>query len=367
MNTLSTYKRIRNLVQRITFHNRFPSRVVAEIMYLVTARGDERKSGILETLDTFHTDEYDANWRGSKKQIKDLLYTRAFFAATYKEYFLYGLNESKSDEKLNYVCWFEMDYYYSLLDQLGRPEIFDQKDKTYEAFKAFYRREQIFIRALEDKQMFVSFLDRHPSCILKPPNELGGHGIRFVHVTEETTSDEAWNQVKDRCPFVLEEMIVQAPEMNAFYPYSVNTIRYNTFYHEGKLTRLQAVFRIGRGGSIVDNATSGGIYSLVDTETGRILCPARSYLKERFERHPDTGILLEGNFIPRWDELNDLLEKVVRVVPEQKQVGWDFALSKDGWVMVEGNTNPELQGFDLDHGLRDKVTAAYGEAIPVWR
>ena len=87
---------------------------------------------------------------------------------------------------------------------------------------------------------------------------------------------------------------------------------------------------------------------------------------ELFEKHPDTGTQFEGNSIPRWDELNALSEKVVRVVPEQKQVGWDFALSKNGWVMVEGNSSPGLQSLDLDHGLRPLVTSTFGKVIPIW-
>ena len=31
------------------------------------------------------------------------------------------------------------------------------------------------------------------------------------------------------------------------------------------------------------------------------------------------------------------------VVPEQRIVGWDLALSVDGWVIIEGNTRPGLQ------------------------
>ena len=155
--------------------------------------------------------------------------------------------------------------------------------------------------------------------------------------------------------------------MAQFCPTSVNTIRYNTFYHNGKLTRLQAVIRMGHSGSYVDNATSGGLYALINTQTGRILGPARSDAGEEFVQHPDTGIAFEGTCIPQWDQLNDLLEEIVRVVPEQKQVGWDFALSTKGWVMIEGNTYPRLQGFDWRHGLRPMITEVFGEAIPVRR
>ncbi len=358
-------KRIRNFAQRISFHKAFPSRLIAEILYLSSSFGSERKKCIIGLLKSQNRDSIPT-W-SNKKQIKEILYARAFYAIEYNEYFLYRFYQLKDAERRKYVGIYELGCYYKMLDQLGRPEIFNHKEKTYEVFRVFFGREQVCIRTHEEEQAFVSFVDRHPSCILKPTNWLGGHGIQIIRLSETMTPKDAWEKFRQCCPFVLEELIEQAQEMGTFYPDAVNTIRYNTFFYAGKLTRMQAVLRTGRGGSYVDNASSGGIYALVDTETGKILGPARSDLNELFERHPDTGVRFEGNYIPRWNELNDLLEKVVRVVPEQKQVGWDFALSKNGWVMVEGNTNPALQSFDFDHGLRELITDTFGMVIPIWK
>lgn len=53
-------------------------------------------------------------------------------------------------------------------------------------------------------------------------------------------------------------------------------------------------------------------------------------------------------------------------MPEQKQLGWDFALSKNGWVMIEGNAMPSIQGFDLDHGMRKLLRDSFGTVVPMW-
>ena len=104
---------------------------------------------------------------------------------------------------------------------------------------------------------------------------------------------------------------------------------------------------------------------MIDTDMGILKGPARSFAGELYEFHPDTGVYFQGSLIPRWNELNELLEKIVRVIPGQKQVGWDFALSKDGWVLVEANTSPALQSFDLTHGLRKLVAETFGQVVPV--
>ena len=264
------------------------------------------------------------------------------------------------------MCWYELKDYLKKLNALGRPEIFREKVKTYEVFHDFYNREQLYVSSERQKDEFVSFFQRHASGIIKPVDRYGGEGIGIYQLSDVAGPDQIWKEVSAKTPFVLEELIDQAPEMSAFYPHSVNTIRYDTFYNDGKLTRLQAVLRLGRGGNRVDNATSGGIYALVDTKTGRILGPARSDGNELFEDHPDTGVHFEGSCIPRWDELNALLDKIVRVGPEQKQIGWDFALGKNGWVMVEGNTMPGIQEFNLDHGMRELMRTTFGTVVDMW-
>lgn len=358
---------MRDCARRITFHNKLASSIFAAFMVAFPTKVKRRAENFLHAWHQFDKTDNNLDERSKRRKVYNLIYARAFFSAEYNEYFLYGLDAASDPGKLDYVCWYELRHYYKLLNKKGRPDIFDQKEKTYEMFRDFYCREVLYFTSPKQKDIFLSFFQRHSAGVIKPTNKYGGAGVEIVRLSNELNPEQLWSTISTRIPFLLEELIEQAPEMNAFYPLSVNTIRYNTFYHDGKLTRLQAVFRIGRGGSMVDNATSGGIYALVDTETGRILGPARSFKNELYETHPDTGAPFEGNDIPRWDELNALVEKVVCVIPEQKQVGWDFALSKNGWVLVEGNAMPALQDFDLDHGMRKLVESTFGTVIPMWK
>ena len=364
-----TSKSLRNVlkekIQRYTFHRRIPSLVIASYMYITNT--PERVENVRKQLKNFNLSVLAPDKKAERKLLFDLFYSRAYYAINYHEYFLYGLNRSKDASKKEYVGWLELYHYYIKLLKMGHPEFFAKKDKTYCMFRDFYHRELISVYSKDDQAAFLSFFDRHQAGIIKPAGSYGGKNIEILKRSDAIGPEQMWEKVKDRIPFVVEELIEQAPEMSAFYPNSVNTIRYNTFYHEGKLTKLQAALRMGRGGSVVDNASAGGIYTLVDPDTGRILCPARSDANELFENHPDTGAHFEGEYIPRWDELNAIVEKVVQVVPDQKLVGWDFAFSKDGWVLVEGNTTPGLQSFDLDHGMRPLVEKTFGQVVPLWK
>ena len=64
-----------------------------------------------------------------------------------------------------------------------------------------------------------------------------------------------------------------------------------------------------------------------------------------------------GFQIPRWDEAKDFVRKAAQVVPSIRIIGWDVALSQDGWVLIEANRAGEWLTQEATHtGLRTKIT-----------
>ena len=57
---------------------------------------------------------------------------------------------------------------------------------------------------------------------------------------------------------LLEDYVVQHPELSALYPYSVNTLRIMTLI-KGETIHIIASIRIGNGGKVVDNINNGGM------------------------------------------------------------------------------------------------------------
>ena len=48
--------------------------------------------------------------------------------------------------------------------------------------------------------------------------------------------------------------------------------------------------------------------------------------------------MYKGWRIPRWNELIETAENLFReCLPENKYIGFDFALTDNGWVLIEGN------------------------------
>ena len=153
--------------------------------------------------------------------------------------------------------------------------------------------------------------------------------------TPDALADEVFARYKDG--FVIEELLVNAPEIRAIYPKALNTCRIPAIKNGDEVRIFHPVLRIGRGGAEIDSATAaGGIMAVVDVETGELLAACDESLN-RYEKHPDTGAQIVGFKIPRWDEAIALVKEIATVLEGQHYAGWDLALTPDGWKMIEGN------------------------------
>lgn len=139
---------------------------------------------------------------------------------------------------------------------------------------------------------------------------------------------------------VWQEPIAQHPALAAFHPSSVNTVRIITV-RDAAGARLfsRPMVRIGFGGSVVDNGNAGGLQVFVDPATGRTTGPGWLLRGGTRTHHPDTGIALDGFEIPYYDRALDLAVGLHRELPGLHSVGWDFAITAEGPVFVEGNDN----------------------------
>ena len=143
--------------------------------------------------------------------------------------------------------------------------------------------------------------------------------------------------------YLLQDRIVQHPEMSRLHPHSVNTIRMITFNNNGKVEVFSAALRIGTKGRSVDNWASGGIVVGIDLETGMLQKEGifKPGYGVRVEKHPETGILLENFQIPFFTESVTLTRDLHRYLYGIHSVGWDIAITENGPVFIEGNDDWE--------------------------
>jgi hypothetical protein len=145
---------------------------------------------------------------------------------------------------------------------------------------------------------------------------------------------------------LIEEYFDQHPRMAQFNPSSVNTCRIWVARARGGPARaVLGYLRIGRGNSLVDNQSAGGIVAPVDLESG-VTRAAIDGLPERtsFARHPDHGAAIAGQSIPFWEEAKALAEDCVASFPGLRFAGTDVAVGPQGPVIIELNASPDREG-----------------------
>lgn len=265
---------------------------------------------------------------------------------TLQEYIAYRFFEKTKEERLAYLSEKEDLQIRRRYNDISGKIYFADKWETYQLFNEFFRREAIAIG--DDPREIEGFMRKHPRCVFKPRRGAKGIGVHLV--TNETAEELIELARGINGGAMLEECIRQDPYIGSIHPDSVNTLRVTTFRLGDRTEILQPTMRLGVGSSFVDNAGSGGLLLAIDTDTGAAKEYAYHVGGDRYTHHPDSGVRFADIRVPRWDEMCALARALSVKVPGVQVVGWDLALSEDGWVIVEGNSSPGIAPLQLSGG-----------------
>ena len=213
------------------------------------------------------------------------------------------------------------------------------KWSTYQLLKPYFKRECFLLTAETDIEKLWSFANKHKKIFAKPINACSGNGARIIEIKSQSDCSSIKQDLLVLSKqWILEELINQDERIASLNSSSVNTIRIPSFRTKNGVCLLEPSIRMGRQGSCVDNAGAGGIITSVDGKTGCINYHAIDYRGNKYYEHPDSHIKLDGWQVPQWDDLLKLVKEVHLALPQaNKYIGFDFALSKKGWVVVEIN------------------------------
>jgi hypothetical protein len=220
------------------------------------------------------------------------------------------------------------------------------------------------------------------TIVLKPKFGAGGVGINFIRREELDNFDGSAQWQKGE--YILEEQVRQHSEMDKINPHSINSIRVITVLcSDSTVEFLGAMLRTSSSKFPVDNFTLGGIVIGIDMNTGRLrkegfvkffypekqgdmkttlnyksidqafetmrlkilLLPGKTLLK-----HPVTKTEFLNLQIPYWNELKKISIKAQKVFNHIKSIGWDFAITPKGPVIIEGNQSWGTIGLQAANG-----------------
>lgn len=211
------------------------------------------------------------------------------------------------------------------------------KISEYQYFNDFIHRDWIIADKGTAQVEIENFIKKHHVVIAKPNNGEQGHGVIKIVSDDRTAINELLSQCKKE-PFVVEECLINTPEIAEINSSSLNTIRCYTFIDKyGKPHIMEIMLRVGLSGSHVDNWGSGGVGYCFDVETGICSQYGLDKLNRPYTYHPGSNYPMIGFKLPEFDKLKEYIYSLVKLAPSARYVGWDIAITPKGYDLVEMN------------------------------
>lgn len=299
-------------------------------------------------------------WSSARTEIE---VTKAWLnsGAAYENYYRYRMHQRSDEEQKNLLtreCFYKMIVYFNQHFSKG---LLVSKSWFNRIFASCMKRKWFVNRNLSYSR-FLKKIEGLEEILVKPVSSTHGKGIQKFSCRVEDKK-ALYNTIMALPKSIVEEYIVQHPDVAAFCSSSVNTLRIVTLNAKGKCNFLFAILRMGRGG-IVDNMHAGGIAAGVDLETGVIFSDALDSEGNLHVVHPVSKLPIKGFRIPNWESVVELCQKCYNRIPGVNLIGWDIAITAEGVTLIEGNSAPAfdtIQAIALleGKGLRAEVMDQY--------
>ena len=217
---------------------------------------------------------------------------------------------------------------------------FDDKTTFNTLFADHVGRKWIKVDESLTADALADFLSDLPNVLYKPLEGSSGVGIvKFEKKDWEGDLPAFLKKVQGMGAGLLEELLIQHPDMSRLCPTSVNTVRIATLLGDKQEGIVYAFLRIGNG-KVMDNVDQGGMAARVDLNSGKLLTVAADKAGNVFDRHPMTGTPIVGFTIPYFEEAKQMCLTAMHKVPQVRFVAWDVAITADGPRFIEGNSFP---------------------------
>ncbi len=286
----------------------------------------------------------------------DMVWCIFRYGVGYLDYHVFGFAYVRGKEKRR--TFMTMNDNIDLVRRVNQAEYrdcFKNKLKFWSLFSDYTGRAYLNLE-VSDAAALEDFIRRYQTVFAKPVDDFGGHGVRKITAGEVTDYPALYQELTASGSVLMEQQIVQHPELNRLNPSCINTLRMVTLVKDGQAHLMYTLIRVGDGTRVVDNISSGGMYAPV-WEDGKIAKPAFCDATGLYyDRHPATGTEFVGFAIPYYPQAVELVERAALVVEQVKYVGWDVAISEKGPVLVEGNVIPGYDMCQNYHHLREDKT-----------
>lgn len=283
-----------------------------------------------------------------EKTIEETTKTRKRIGCFYHEYNEYRFWELTPQQQDRYLLAIDR---YTVEERFNknrkRNSICKNKYLADSMLKDFIKRPFCMNREMSFEQFSGLFADQ-PKVFYKPVDKCHGAGAQSFTLTKETMR-EVYDRIHGLPNGIVEGFVCQHEAMKTISPNAVSTVRLVTISSSGQRKPLPSgrteelvysALKMGGGNGVVDNLIGGGLGAGIDFETGTVLTDAVDVNGIPHAVHPTTGTVIKGFQIPYYKEAVAMVLECTRRFKLPGFLGWDVAITNNGPVVIEVNTDP---------------------------
>ena len=287
----------------------------------------------------------------------DIINCAIRYGAGYYDYLIFAFWAMNHRQRNTYLTRMRNKRLNTLLHDENYTYIFDKKQEFDKNFSDYIGRD---FRAVEDLTYneFVAFISDKDAVFAKPTTGESGKGIERLVKDRFENLHQMYDYITDPTHRfgVIEEQLEQHPDLTAVYPHSINSYRIVTLLaDDGQVHCVYAVAKFGNCGKVVDNMENDGLCCPIDQSTGKICGCAHTSALINYDAHPYTGVELLGYQLPFVKEAVEISKEAALVVPQIRYIGWDVCITPNGPAIIEGNTYPGYDFWQLPEHTPDKI------------
>lgn len=256
------------------------------------------------------------------------------------EYFQFRFFEKNRHERTLWAGTGYMFEYQLKMNPKKHRVILDDKTKFYRSYGDFFVHHVADIVDLKGNLELTQKLLGNPSgkLVFKVADGKCGVAVEIRKASDFTAASIVDFMEKNHFDLV-EEFIIQHPNLNDLSPSAVNTVRiFSQLNSNNEVEILGCRQRISVNSS-VDNMAAGNLAAPIDEQTGIVNGPAvySDITKAEESKHPISGIPIVGFQVPFWKETIVMVKKAALLHPQNRSIGWDVVITERGPGFIEGN------------------------------
>ena len=286
---------------------------------------------------------------GKLRILASMIYCLIRYGARPIDYERFEFFRKSRYERNRYMTFLRYFKVFKSIDSETRRFISGEKRNEYEAFADYIHRKWMIADLTTDPNLIRDMIAKCGSVIAKPEHGEQGHGIFVIKANDESALRQLQESLASDS-YMLEEIVSNHPLISRINPSSLNTVRATTYIDkEGQTHIFSIILRVGAPGSKVDNWGAGGVGYNFDVESGICNQPGKDKKNRTYLRHPGSDIKMIGFELPDFPKLKEYIIGLSKVVPKARYVGWDIALTPDGYELIEMNCpagHDMFQSFD---------------------